>query len=68
MENQKETASTKSLVWSHKRPDKVMTATEDLAANINDWHEVCWNVDGFGNVSVRYLSCSLSQLMDGEHD
>lgn len=36
------------------KPDKTMTAEEYLAANLKGWHQVCWNVDGFGNVGVRY--------------
>ena len=42
--------------WEHgRKPHKTMTAEEYLAANIKGWHEVCWNVDGFGGVGVRYL-------------
>lgn len=38
-----------------QRAHKVMTKDEYLAAGIKGWHEVCFDVDGFGGVGVRYL-------------
>jgi hypothetical protein len=38
------------------KPDKIMTRDEYLAANLQGWHQVCWNVDGHGGVGVRYMS------------
>jgi len=38
-----------------RRPHKTMTPNEYAAQTIVGWHEVCRNVDGCGNVGVRYL-------------
>ena len=36
------------------KPDKIMTTQEYIDSQLKGWHSVCWNVDGFGNVGVRY--------------
>lgn len=35
-------------------PHKTMTPDEYLVNPPKGWHEVCWNVDDFDNVGVRY--------------
>lgn len=39
-----------------KRPHRIMTAEEYEALDLQEWHEVCRNYDGFGGVAIRYLS------------
>jgi hypothetical protein len=38
-----------------KKPHKVMSQGEYEELDLQDWHEVCRNYDGFGSVAVRYL-------------
>jgi hypothetical protein len=45
-----------------ERAHKVMTPDEYLQNPLQGWHEVCWNVDDFDNVGVRY------QSQQGERD
>lgn len=33
---------------------KVMTPEEYASLNLKGWHSVCHDIDGFGNVGIRY--------------
>jgi hypothetical protein len=42
------------------RPHKTMTLDEYLATPLRGWHSVCFNIDGFGGVGVRYHGDSVT--------
>ena len=39
-----------------RKPHRTMTQAEYAAMEIDGWHEVCRNVDGFGGVGVRFVA------------
>jgi len=39
-----------------KQPHKIMTLEEYELLDLQGWHEVCRNHDGFGGVAIRYKS------------
>lgn len=39
-----------------RKPHLIMTPEEYAALNIDGWHEVCKNVDGFGGIGIRYIA------------
>jgi hypothetical protein len=41
-----------------RKPHKTMTPDEYAALQIEGWHEVCRNVDGFGGVGVRFVTAA----------
>jgi hypothetical protein len=42
------------------RPHKTMTLDEYLATPLRGWHSVCFDIDGFGGVGVRYHGDSVT--------
>ena len=49
-----------------KRPHKVMTPAEYDSMLIQGWHEVCRDVDGCGNVGVRFCTDFRTTLVRAE--